>query len=779
MIEAVDGVSLVLWAVAFLAAGMYPLGFMLGAPCSPCCEPECGEPFYRCLRQKSVAGSAPSIPSQHIFYLSDAGIIKASSYATAELSRSIGLHTYLQPEQTCEYVFEVRASHIILDPPAPAVHSCDDTFQEYRVRVVGQQAGASVQPPLRDGNLITVGSNYAGTLSLPVRFVLGGHCMRDAKYAWTAAPVRVEGTPPPGGVVFVEYTPVVVLLDMPQDTYVFYLAENSGLGGGENTNAEQVQAYREGTGTMRTVDGAGYAYDIEIVDATPLCAVKLCSGEVPLELLPQGVTYTPESGKKWGCDDAVNVVLGNLGSYGLAIQNPCLYWHSVKRCGGDAAIQVGLWEFFTEWYAHHDPYVAYGRLDLLTWLDFDPQPLVKPGDGVYTVAGVYDPGFRRDGLCLPPTLSPPGLQIPSFFSPRRDGTCQPAEYTVSVSSASFVYDQIGADPSFFAGDYVLSPHTMGGCGGEFYASNLLVLRWEGTVAASTISVEYTRTPALGAECLGNTVDGAKINGGYIHPTLGVSVGVSAVCGSAVSTPCQAATINYNSFQLPPGSRAARGTVSISATPSQTLLQQCGDATISPAAITVEGQGALGIASVSVGTDAGSDVVVSGLHQVCGYEVLESSLWNPTDIDREFKWYVRSDGSPSRVLAITVPGRCRSVLARALVPKEQETVFYSQPVARSGGCLLLAVKPNFVKSPGNSGKPFGSGESCSWSAASDAEWALVDEDTVSGVGTGYVKVHVSEMTVSAPRFRNAKITVTLDADQTAKSVVQLSQDYNLE
>lgn len=38
MIDSVEPLSCVLWLVAFFAAGMYPLGFMMGAPCSPCCS---------------------------------------------------------------------------------------------------------------------------------------------------------------------------------------------------------------------------------------------------------------------------------------------------------------------------------------------------------------------------------------------------------------------------------------------------------------------------------------------------------------------------------------------------------------------------------------------------------------------------------------------------------------------------------------------------------------------------------------------------------------------
>lgn len=40
-IVAVDPPSLVAWLVLAFAAGMYPLGLMLGAPCSPCCSGPC------------------------------------------------------------------------------------------------------------------------------------------------------------------------------------------------------------------------------------------------------------------------------------------------------------------------------------------------------------------------------------------------------------------------------------------------------------------------------------------------------------------------------------------------------------------------------------------------------------------------------------------------------------------------------------------------------------------------------------------------------------------
>jgi hypothetical protein len=63
MIEAVEPLSLVLWGVFCLAAGMYPLGFMLGASCSLCCEAKCdGDDqieFNRCIRFVNTNTSAP------------------------------------------------------------------------------------------------------------------------------------------------------------------------------------------------------------------------------------------------------------------------------------------------------------------------------------------------------------------------------------------------------------------------------------------------------------------------------------------------------------------------------------------------------------------------------------------------------------------------------------------------------------------------------------------------------------------------------------------------
>lgn len=60
MIDGFEPLSYVLWAVVALAAGMYPLGFMLGGSCSPCCG-TCEDVFEfdRCVRFVNTDTSPP------------------------------------------------------------------------------------------------------------------------------------------------------------------------------------------------------------------------------------------------------------------------------------------------------------------------------------------------------------------------------------------------------------------------------------------------------------------------------------------------------------------------------------------------------------------------------------------------------------------------------------------------------------------------------------------------------------------------------------------------
>lgn len=57
LIAQVEPMSLPLWAVLAISAAMYPLGFMLGAPCSACCCPPCS----RCTHFENAGGGCPGV----------------------------------------------------------------------------------------------------------------------------------------------------------------------------------------------------------------------------------------------------------------------------------------------------------------------------------------------------------------------------------------------------------------------------------------------------------------------------------------------------------------------------------------------------------------------------------------------------------------------------------------------------------------------------------------------------------------------------------------------
>jgi hypothetical protein len=61
MVDHAEPLSLLLWAVVAFAASFYPLGLMLGAPCSPCCNPDCDDvfDFNRCIRFVNNDQAAP------------------------------------------------------------------------------------------------------------------------------------------------------------------------------------------------------------------------------------------------------------------------------------------------------------------------------------------------------------------------------------------------------------------------------------------------------------------------------------------------------------------------------------------------------------------------------------------------------------------------------------------------------------------------------------------------------------------------------------------------
>lgn len=167
MIDSVEPLSCVLWVVALFAAGMYPLGFMLGAPCSPCCGVDCLPLFYRCRRQVSLNGSVPPTPSETIYTLEDAYMYTASNESTLKVSLNDGAtHWRLRGNQFVTYETELThysTGGVLVSQQAP----CQATKPKVRVTVQG------VTAPVEFPDRVLAAVASGGAVSSNVNIVAG------------------------------------------------------------------------------------------------------------------------------------------------------------------------------------------------------------------------------------------------------------------------------------------------------------------------------------------------------------------------------------------------------------------------------------------------------------------------------------------------------------------------------------------------------------------------------------------------------------------------------
>jgi hypothetical protein len=167
MIDSVEPLSCVLWAFAFFAAGMYPLGFMMGAPCSPCCGVDCLPLFYRCRRQVSLNGSVPPTPSETIYTLEDAYIYTASNESTLKVSLNDGgTHWRLRGNQFVTYETELThyaTGGVLVSQQAP----CQAVKPKVRVKVQG------VTAPIEFADTVLTAVASGGDVSRTANIVAG------------------------------------------------------------------------------------------------------------------------------------------------------------------------------------------------------------------------------------------------------------------------------------------------------------------------------------------------------------------------------------------------------------------------------------------------------------------------------------------------------------------------------------------------------------------------------------------------------------------------------
>jgi hypothetical protein len=819
MIEAVEPLSLVLWGVFFLAAGMYPLGFMLGAPCSPCCDSSTGcEPlFHRCLRELSVNGSDPAkalyVPSREIFRHAEAALVKASEKAVVNVTITIPslAAVHLNPGE--QLVYSAGLTLSMGSEQWNAVIPNDAKSKDITITLVGRAIDQSdpayqaVVPAVVSGTGVTAYASLESQVvtitgvEFDLKNTLGSTCTTTTCWAVVnmAGLVKVSGRERPVRPDFFRPAIAGSITDLALDRWVvngtvmldgFQLRE---------LDFDKAEQFRNGEIALRKRRATDYV-DVKLAEYSPLCAMPLCylngvQTTIPEDLLPTGITYTPAAGEKYGCKEGYEFVLGPdvakapYNMYGNQ-SSACSYSHATNECNGVVSKSVSLLEFWKQYSL--DPatngrstmggWSYYCVPDILTWMEYQPQPLVKYG-ATYTVGGTYDPAKGRYGKCLNGGVA---------YLPDINGTCHPSELSVTLSSLTYsgtpggTQDErdsiefISSKLNEFAGTYVLSPagqpkcttlSYQGGKVGELvtsvYPTGLYSFNNYLSVSATRNSVstgngkrgfaagcdrseEFDSVSFVGRLYLTTSASGYKLPKGDN----------SFLISSLANFPQSFNELNWTQFGnivLYAQYRNLFGDYfswpfTVTASKSNgNAMSQCSNVSYTPAEFTIDNTALVdrrtygGIYSYIWGNALGATLTATtsptGNHQLCGGATTTFGPFNnDRSQDRVYTRYAYSDGSSPTPITVTVKGTC---IAYPVGLYEARTYFnqvsgeeyytiayyglycgYPQDY-EGGGCVMVPIKAN--------------GTECEWSVTSNNDWLTFAKDIDTGTGDGRVNV----------------------------------------
>lgn len=662
-----------------------------------------------------------------------------------------------------------------------------------------------ILPPVVNGTTITIKANRNQNynFTLPVTLDLSGPCTIDVSYLAFDQPKNQTGLEPPAalGLAFLSQTAPA---SHPLDIYVFRYIDDAR-GSGENYDVEQVKQYRAGERAMTiTHQSLNYAvsppstitktFSLLIAEPSPMCGQSMCS--LPQELLPSGITYEPAEGVMWECKPARTIVLGNpIGG--------CLYSHETNECRGFGGASVYLYEFFTGYpmpfsLTNSSAPTQWVPPDALTWLEFveEAQPLAK-ADGTYTIGGQYDPADGRYGACY-------GSFRQSFFgssvfdrefvgSAWRGGVCPPSQYTLTISDVRIADESnTWSQPdTYLEGDYVLDA-TKVSCDRASYGfyteiagplPSLDILSIDLNVGVDfspgVAWIEVSQVPVPPDTCLGK-----------IYVGLHWSYRKGNVTGYAFAWNPSFPTFGdgaMESFGTPiiwsraSGQLAPVQTATLDAQPSDTTLSQCSGVTFSPTSVVLPAQpDSASIPSLGVAAEdkPPADIAASGPASKCGYGFLLgqigdgryatalslgqffSIVWpsavDPSKTMSQKRWLV-SDGSTPQEVTIELPGRCYSigVMGGLAIPVQASVTSAS----RDGQCISIAVVP--------------AGQDCEWTATSNVDWIMLNEEAADGKGVQNVEARVAAMPEGVYQ-RTGVVTIALDVNATIKATVTINQ-----
>lgn len=859
MIEAVEPLSLVLWGVFFLAAGMYPLGFMLGAPCSPCCDSNAGcEPlFHRCLRELSVNGSDPAkalyVPSREIFTHAEAALVKASEKAVVSATITIPslAAVHLNPGE--QLVYSAGLTLSMGSEQWNAIIPNDAKSKTITLTLVGRAINQSdpayqaAVPAVVSGTSVTAyASLESQTVSVPgieidLANTLSSSCTTTTCFAVVnnAGLVKVSGRE---RTLHPEYYRPSVQGSISSLALNRWIVNGTVMLDGfqlRELDFDKAEQFRNGELALRKqrkfskyvpadaavgevgrfVEVTDYV-DVKLAEYSPLCAMPLCYSNgvnttIPDELLPTGVTYTPATGEKYGCKDGYEFVLGNP-------NGGCNYSHTTNECNGVVSKTISLLEFWKQYSL--DPQ-ANGRStcapDILTWMEYQPQPLVKFG-ATYTVGGTYDQTKGRYGKCLNGGVA---------YLSNTSGQCHPSELSVTLSSLTYsgapggTQDErdsiefISSKLNEFAGTYVLSPagqskcttlSYQGGKTGELVTSvfptgqqsfnNFLSV----SAARNTVSTGNGRRGlATGCDRSGE-FDSVSFVGRLYLTTLTSGYKLpkgdnSFLISSLTTFPQSFNELNWTQFgSIVLYAQHRNGifgdyfawpfTVTVSKS-NGTAMSQCSNVSYAPAEFTIDNTSLVdrrifdGIYSYIWGNAPGATLTATtsptGNHQLCGGAATTFGPFNnDRSQDRVYTRYAYSDGSSPTPITITVKGTCIAYpiglfVARSYVPStagfgnDYYTISYyglyfgypNDPA--TGGCVMVPIKTN--------------GTECKWSVTSNNDWLTFAKDTDTGTGDGRVNVLIAALP-SNVYAREGSLSLSCNGKTTTIKVRQGGQQF---
>jgi hypothetical protein len=641
-------------------------------------------------------------------------------------------------------------------------------------------------PPVVHGSMVTAKSHVRSSYSARVAITvpLTGRCTVYTDYIEWGTVAR-SGFEPPAVFGNQLDTAGRYPVSLPLDKYAFRIEHLVNEPAGEEYDPDLVDRYRRGEVSLpvkyRRQRGATEVidrYEMQIAEPSPLCGLDVCW--MPQDLLPQGITYTPAAGKKWDCKDAFPLVLGNP-------RGGCIYTHDTNECRGVGSAGINLVEFYTPFTIPADGLGApYGTrsLDALTWLEFTPGVVTKP-EGTYEIKGTYDAGAHKYGLCYTSSVAD------KTFQPGVGGVCQPAEYTVTINGFTpltghnaaendtlrEILDEGDVKLANYVGDYVLNP-VAGGCryswyeGGQFDAGYRLIhiqmTNFHGTgwgapspvYGFGSVDMDFNmdfNCDAISRQAVTITPERYGLAFTGHSPAIGqYESGYDSIPGA---------------LYVGPGIGVAAYTRCSISTSAGSPMTQCKNMKFAPTEITREFNSYVD-SWLTLGPN-GSDVTVSGDNLKCGYGILDFSgrvdtdnlqrdysldksiftTYTPRDTPFVVKRTMFSPGSPPQVVTITVPGKCQSITTTT------GNTYGQGPITapRAGGCVVITVVPT--------------GPSCAWTATGGSEWAVIDDQTKSGVGVGLVKVQVLPWTRGV---RRSRVTLTLTADSTKTVQAEIYQ-----